>query len=115
MTVETVQVPAYRTFPVRVARLQRLSASFLRVTFTGPDLDLFAEVTHISTYFATQWGEAIAGQLGVDPDSYRMDLDGIKAGFGVDPRATSSLTYRDLQKRRELIRSRLRGREAAAG
>ena len=81
----------------------------------APDLDLFAEVTHISTYFATQWGEAIAGQLGVDPDSYRMDLDGIKAGFGVDPRATSSLTYRDLQKRRELIRSRLRGREAAAG
>ena len=42
MTVETVQVPAYRTFPVRVARVQRLSPSFLRVTFTGPDLDLFA-------------------------------------------------------------------------
>jgi len=44
-----------------------------------------------------------------------MDLDGIKAGFGVDPQATSSLTYRDLQKRRELIRSRLRGREPATG
>ena len=80
----------------------------------APDLDLFAEITHISMYFATQWGEAIAGQLGVDPDSYRMDLDGIKAGFGVDPQATPTLTYRDLQKRRELIRSRLRGREAAA-
>ena len=74
----------------------------------APDLDLFAEITHISMYFATQWGEAIAGQLGVDPDSYRMDLDGIKAGFGVDPQATPSLTYRDLQKRRQLIRSRLR-------
>jgi NADPH-dependent ferric siderophore reductase len=42
MTVETTQVPAYRTFDVRVARLQRLSPSFLRVTFTGPDLELFA-------------------------------------------------------------------------
>ena len=42
MTVETVQVPAYRTFGVHVARLQRLSPSFLRVTFTGPDLHLFA-------------------------------------------------------------------------
>jgi NADPH-dependent ferric siderophore reductase len=42
MTVETVQVPAYRTFAVQVARLQRLSPNFLRVTFTGPDLDLFA-------------------------------------------------------------------------
>ncbi|MCA0144251.1 siderophore-interacting protein [Blastococcus sp. LR1] len=42
MTVETVQVPAYRTFPVQVARVQRLSESFLRITFTGPELDLFA-------------------------------------------------------------------------
>ncbi|MCW2534155.1 MAG: Siderophore-interacting protein [Blastococcus sp.] len=38
MTVEALQVPAYRTFAVRVSRLRRLSPSFLRVTFTGPDL-----------------------------------------------------------------------------
>ena len=76
----------------------------------APDLDLFAEITHISTYFATQWGEAIAGQLGVDPRSYEMDLEGIKAGFGVDPATTTTLTYRDLQQRRELIRTRLKGR-----
>jgi hypothetical protein len=43
-----------------------------------------------------------------------MDLDGIKAGFGVDPKATTTLTYRDLQERRQLIRSRLRRREPAA-
>ena len=42
MTVETAQVPAYRTFAVQVARVQRLSPSFLRVTFTGPELDAFA-------------------------------------------------------------------------
>ena len=42
MTVEAVQVPVYRPFVVRVARLQRLSPSFLRVTFTGADLDDFA-------------------------------------------------------------------------
>ena len=42
MTVETAQVPAYRTFAVQVARLRQLSPSFLRVTFTGPDLALFA-------------------------------------------------------------------------
>jgi NADPH-dependent ferric siderophore reductase len=41
MTVETAQVPAYRTFGVHVARLRRLSPSFLRVTFVGPDLDVF--------------------------------------------------------------------------
>ena len=38
MTVEALQVPVYRPFAVQVARLQRLSPSFLRVTFTGADL-----------------------------------------------------------------------------
>jgi NADPH-dependent ferric siderophore reductase len=42
MTVETAQVPAYRTFLVTVARARRLSPTFVRVTFTGPDLDEFA-------------------------------------------------------------------------
>lgn len=76
----------------------------------APDLDLFAEITHISTYFATQWGPAIAGELGFDQRDYNPDLEGIKAGFGVDPSTTQTLTYRDLQRRRQLIRSRMRGR-----
>jgi NADPH-dependent ferric siderophore reductase len=38
MTVEAPQIPAYRTFVVRVSQLRRLSPSFLRVTFTGADL-----------------------------------------------------------------------------
>ncbi|MGY1805582.1 siderophore-interacting protein [Blastococcus sp. SYSU D00922] len=42
MTVEALQVPVYRPFVVQVARLQRLSPSFLRVTFTGPDMADFA-------------------------------------------------------------------------
>src|SRR5215213_4063659 len=42
MTVEAVQVPVYRPFVVRVARLRRLSPSFLRVTFTGADMADFA-------------------------------------------------------------------------
>ncbi len=42
MTAATVQAPAYRPFPVRVARVQRLSRSFLRVTFAGDELDEFA-------------------------------------------------------------------------
>ena len=36
-------IPAWRPFEVRVSRLERLSASFLRVTFTGEDLNLFAD------------------------------------------------------------------------
>ncbi|TFV86034.1 siderophore-interacting protein [Blastococcus sp. CT_GayMR16] len=38
MTVEAPQIPAYRTFAVRVSGIRRLSPSFLRVTFTGDDL-----------------------------------------------------------------------------
>ena len=33
--------PAYRVFAVSVARVRRLSPSFVRVTFTGPDLNAF--------------------------------------------------------------------------
>lgn len=46
MTVETVQIPVYRPFGAQVLRLQRLSPSFLRVTFTGADLDEFASSGH---------------------------------------------------------------------
>jgi NADPH-dependent ferric siderophore reductase len=37
------EVAAWRFFRVLVARSQRLSPSFLRVTFAGPDLDRFAD------------------------------------------------------------------------
>jgi len=79
----------------------------------APDLDLFAEITHIATYFATTHGAAIARDIGVDPRSVDLDLSGVKAGFGVDPDEVPSLTYRDLQARRELIRSRFRKRGTA--
>jgi hypothetical protein len=59
---------------------------------------------------ATRHGERIAASIGMDPTAIELDLTGIKAGFGVDPSTTGSLTYRDLQERRELIRRRLEGR-----
>jgi len=37
-----------------------------------------------------------------------MDLTGVRASFGVDPDEVTSLTYQDLQERREIIRSRFR-------
>ena len=36
MTLAAPPIPAYRPFPAEVARVERLSPSFLRVTFTGP-------------------------------------------------------------------------------
>ena len=79
----------------------------------APGLDLFAEITHLSMYFATTHGERIAAEIGVAPSDYVMDLSGLKAGFGVDPSTTTTLTYADLQERRDLIRSRLRNRPSS--
>jgi ubiquinone biosynthesis protein len=72
----------------------------------APDLDLFAEIATISMYFAETHGERIATEIGMDPEAWNLDLTGVQAGFGVDPDEVSSLTYRELQERRETIRSR---------
>ncbi|GAA2703052.1 siderophore-interacting protein [Actinoplanes palleronii] len=41
--VPSTETVPFRFFPVTVARIARLSPSFLRVTFTGDDLDKFAD------------------------------------------------------------------------
>lgn len=73
----------------------------------APDLDLFAELADITTMFTTRHAEQLNHDLGAIMGNWEMDLDGIKAGYGVDPTVTDSLTYRELQDRRELIRKRL--------
>ena len=81
----------------------------------APDLDLLAEIATISLYFAQTHGERISAELGVDVRNIELDLDGVKASLGVDP-GTESLTYRELQARRELINKRMReqGKPAAS-
>ena len=76
----------------------------------APELDMFAVVTKIATHFATTHGPTIAAQLGLTPTAWEVDVDGIKAGFGVDPAERSSLTYAELRERRALIQRRLSGR-----
>ncbi len=76
----------------------------------APELDLFAVVTDIATHFATTHGATIAAQLGVAQEDWQLDLDGVKAGFGVDPSEMEQLTYAELQARRALIQKRLTGR-----
>ena len=75
----------------------------------APDLDILEEIAHITMYFATTHGEKIAAQIGIAPDSWQLDMEGVKAGFGISD-DIDRLTYRDLQQRRETIRKRLEGR-----
>lgn len=73
----------------------------------APDLDMFQVVTEIATHFATNHGAAITSQLGLASNSWDLDLEGVKAGFGVDPNEIDRLTYAELQERRAIIRKRL--------
>ena len=75
-----------------------------------PDLDLFAEVTHIAMWFIRRHGNQLAADIGIKTDDYGIDLTALKGQFGVDP-ATDEFTYRELQERRETIARRFAGRE----
>ncbi len=73
----------------------------------APELDVLGEIANISIQFAERHGERLGRELGIDPRTMEVNLDGVKAGFGLDP-STQSLTYRDLQARRDLIQRRMR-------
>ena len=75
----------------------------------APDVDLFGEVLHISGYFATKHGERIAADVGIDPREHKPDLSGMRASMGItDDRET--ITMRELEERRRIIRERMQGR-----
>ena len=76
----------------------------------APDLDIIAEIGAVSMHFATVHGERLAGELGLDPGSYELDLSGVRASFGYEAGTEGAVTYRDLQARRDIIRARLQKR-----
>lgn len=73
----------------------------------APDIDLFAEVSHIALYFATTYGDRIAHEIGIDPRDHPLELDAVRSAVGVGE-DVDRLTYRELQERRALIRRRMR-------
>ena len=72
----------------------------------APDLDLFAEMTDMSMYFAQRHGDRITAEVGIDPRQVEVDLTGVKASFGLDAE-TESMTHRELQARRATMRDNL--------
>ncbi len=77
----------------------------------APNLDLLAEVANISLVFTQKHGQRLGQELGIDPSKVEFNFDSVKAGLGVD-NATNSLTYAQLQERRQLIQKRMRGAPA---
>ncbi len=72
----------------------------------APDVDILGEVVAIATYFTERHGEQIARDVGSDALTTPIDLDGYRAALGFTDEV-ESITFNDLQERRELIRRRL--------
>ena len=77
----------------------------------APDVDLFAEITYLATYFATHHGDRIARDVGIDPRTVPVDLDGVRASMGLTS-DVGGLTHRELQARRDVIRRRMEERRS---
>ncbi len=73
----------------------------------APDLDIIAELTNITMVFTQRHGERLFRELGMDQSAFQIDLTSVKNSLGVDE-STESLTYRELQRRRELIQKRMK-------
>ncbi|MGA8295874.1 MAG: AarF/UbiB family protein [Acidimicrobiales bacterium] len=71
----------------------------------APDVDLLGEVVAIATYFAQRHGGRIAQEIGLDPRTAGVDLNGVRASLGVSA-DTEKLSYRELQARREMLREK---------
>lgn len=77
----------------------------------APNLDLFATLTEIAMYFATEHAQRIADDVGIDLTRTEIDITAIKASMGVEAHV-EGLTYAQLQERRALISKRMDGRHA---
>ncbi|HEY5011556.1 MAG TPA: AarF/UbiB family protein [Acidimicrobiia bacterium] len=76
----------------------------------APELDILEEIQKVHSEIGTRHGERLALEMGVDPSLATVfDAASVKAAMGL-PADVERLTYRDVQERRELIRSRLEAR-----
>jgi ubiquinone biosynthesis protein len=73
----------------------------------APNLDIIGELTNISMTFMQRHGARLSQELGVDMNTVEIDMGSLKAGLGVDE-STESMTYLQLQERRNLIQKRMR-------
>jgi ubiquinone biosynthesis protein len=75
----------------------------------APDLDMIEQMMQIYLYFAQQHGDRILREVGIDASQAIPDREAVKAAFMVDG-DVETLTFRDVQARRDEVRAKLRGR-----
>jgi len=72
----------------------------------APDLNLLAEFTFISAYFASTYGTQIAEQLGIDPTLATFDPEALLTAVGMDP-TQESLTPRQIRAQRAEVSEKI--------
>jgi ubiquinone biosynthesis protein len=75
----------------------------------APDLDMLEQMMTIYAYFAQTHGDRIMREVGIDAAQATPDPGAIRAAFMVDS-DVETLTFRDLQARRDEIRHKLQSR-----
>ena len=75
----------------------------------APDVDILGEIANIYVYFTEHHGDRIVRDIGIAATPTELDIDAVKAGFGLPP-DIESLTFRDLQERRQTILRRMQER-----
>ncbi|HEX4530848.1 MAG TPA: AarF/UbiB family protein [Acidimicrobiia bacterium] len=72
----------------------------------APDLDMLQQMMTIYAYFAETHGDRILREVGIDANQAAPDPVAMRAAFLVDS-DTETLTFRDLQARRDEVRRKL--------
>jgi ubiquinone biosynthesis protein len=75
----------------------------------APDLDIIGEIELVHGEIARRHGERLASEMGIDLSQAVFDPNAMKAAMGVDP-SVETLTYREVQERREQIRNKMESR-----
>lgn len=74
----------------------------------APDLDILGEVAKVYLHFVERHGPRIAAELQLEgAPAVEFDMDAVRHSFGL-ANEVETLTYRDLQQRRDLIRRRMK-------
>ncbi len=76
----------------------------------APNIDILGEISEIAAYFTDKHADKIKEDVGFDPREVPIDLEGIKGAMGLK-NDVESITYKDLQNRREILKKRLEGVE----
>ena len=78
----------------------------------APDLDILAEIQKVHLEIGMRHGARFAAELGLDAPA-EFDMEAVKAAMGVPD--VESLTYRDVQERRDVVRRRLEEKRKKRG